>query len=224
MSWWSNCLPVITRERLLSELAFGSLLTYSPRGQSEVSRNSRRVCYGVKAGDPQILRLVGQRLREHIDRNDVLAVMFGATVTLVPMPRSTPLVQGALWPAQKICDALMQMRVADQVNPLLERLRPVARSSHAPPGERPGIPEHYASLIAYRRTDVSDRIVLVDDVVTKGSTAIAAASRITEAYPETSIHLFAVIRTKGMVPDIERVLDPTFGYIRRDGDEADRQP
>jgi hypothetical protein len=209
---------------LLSELAFGSLLTYSPRGQSEVSRNSRRVCYGVKAGDPQTLRLVAQRLRENINRNHVLAPLFGATVTLVPMPRSTPLVQGALWPAQKICDALMQMGVAEQTNPLLERIRPVARSSHALPGERPGIQEHYASFIAHRRIDVSDGIVLVDDVVTKGSTAIAAASRIAEAYPEASIHLFAVIRTKGMVPDIERILDPTFGRVRRDGDEADRQP
>jgi len=101
---------------LLSEL--GSLLTYSPRGQSEVSRNSRRVCYGVKAGDPQTLRLVAQRLRENINRDDVLALLFGAKVTLVPMPRSTPLVQGALWPAQKICDALMQVGVAEQTNPL----------------------------------------------------------------------------------------------------------
>lgn len=209
---------------MLSELAFGSLLTYSPRGQSEVSRNSRRVCYSIKAGDPQALRLVGQRLREHIDRNDVLAGLFGAKVTLVPMPRSTPLVQGALWPAQKICDALMHVGLSGQVNPLLERVCPVARSSQAPPGERPRIPEHYASLIAHRRIDVSDKIVLVDDVVTKGSTAIAAASRIVEVYPEASVHLFAVIRTKGMVPDIDRILDPAFGQIRRDGDEADREP
>jgi hypothetical protein len=209
---------------LLSELVFGSLLTYSPRGQSEVSRNSRRVCYSVKAGDPQTLRLVGHRLREHIDRNDALTALFGATVTLVPLPRSTPLMQGALWPAQKICDALMHAGVAEQVNPLLERVRPVARSSQAPPGERPGIPEHYASFIAHQRIDVSDRILLVDDVVTKGSTAIAAASHIIEAYPDASVHLFAVIRTKGMVADIERILDPAFGHIRRDGDEADRRP
>jgi predicted amidophosphoribosyltransferase len=163
-------------------------------------------------------------LSEHIERTGAFATLFGPTTTLVPIPRSTPLVQGALWPAQKICDALMLVGVAAQTNPLLERIRPVARSSQALPGERPGVSEHYASFTAHRRIDVTDRIVLVDDVVTKGSTAIAAASRIIEAYPETSVQLFAVIRTKGMVPDIDRIFDPTFGHIRRDGDEADRQP
>ncbi len=209
---------------MLSELAFGSLLAYSPRGQSEVSRNSRRVCYSVKAGDPQTLSLVGQRVREHLDRGTVLAALFGPSVTLVPMPRSTPLVPGALWPAQKICESLMQVNAAGQINPLLERVHAVARSSQAPPGERPPIHDHYNSFRAHRRMDVSDRIVLIDDVVTKGATAIAAASRLIEAYPEASIHLFAVIRTKGMVPDIERILDPVDGLIRRDGDEANRQP
>jgi hypothetical protein len=209
---------------LLSELAFGSLLTYSPRGGSEVSQRSRRICYNLKAGDPQTLLLVGQRLRDHVSRGEVLESLLGPDVTLVPMPRSAPLVSGALWPAQKICDAIIQVGLAAQSTPVLERVTAVTKSAGAGPGERPHVSQHYESLRASVRIDVSHRIVLIDDVLTKGSTAIAAASRLAEAYPNTQITLFSVIRTKGMVPEIEQILDPAVGTIRVEGDEVDRQP
>jgi hypothetical protein len=209
---------------LLSELTFGALLTYSPRGRSEVSQRSRRVCYDLKAGDAQTLLLVGQRLRDHVARGALLEAFFGSDVTLVPMPRSAPLVSGALWPAQKICDAIMHVGLAAQSTPVLERVTAVTKSASAGPGERPRVSEHYESLRAVARIDVSHRIVLIDDVLTKGSTAIAAASRIAEAYPNAQIALFSVIRTKGMVPEIGQILDPAVGAIRVEGDEVDRQP
>jgi adenine/guanine phosphoribosyltransferase-like PRPP-binding protein len=71
--------------------------------------------------------------------------------------------------------------------------------------------------------DVSDRILLVDDVVTKGATAIAAISRLAEIYPEARISLFATILTKGLVPDIDRILDPAVGRIRLVNGEPQRE-
>lgn len=207
-----------------SEVRYGALLAYSPRGQSEISKRSRDVCYKIKNGDPETLALATRRLREHILREDLLAPFFGADVTLVPMPRSAPLVLGALWPAQQVCQSIIDRGLAGHVVPVLERTTAVPRSARAAPGERPTVDKHYASLLAHARVDVTDRIVLVDDVITKGATAIAAASRLEETYPDAEIALFAAIRTKGLVPEVEQILDPTIGIIRLIDDEPHREP
>lgn len=69
------------------------------------------------------------------------------------------------------------------------------------------------------------RITLVDDVLTKGRTAIAAASRLEEAFPQAEIRLLAVIRTQGLVPEIVAIKDPSTGMIRYDAitNDAERQ-
>jgi hypoxanthine phosphoribosyltransferase len=68
------------------------------------------------------------------------------------------------------------------------------------------------------------RIVMVDDVVTKGRTLLAAARRVREAFPNSEVKGFALIRYLGLVPDIESFKAPINGTIDlRDGD-AERQP
>jgi hypoxanthine phosphoribosyltransferase len=100
----------------------------------------------------------------------------------------------------------------------------VPKSARAAPGERPPISLQYESLRAHSMVDVSDRILVVDDVVTKGATAVAAVSRLEEVYPEAQIALFATIRTRGLVPEIEHILDPVVGTIRLADDEPNREP
>jgi predicted amidophosphoribosyltransferase len=209
---------------LRSEVIFGSLLCYSPRGQNEVSRQSRDVCYAIKAGQPRVLELVGRRLRENLDGAGVLTQLFEHPLTLVPMPRSAPLVAGALWPADRIARALTAAGLGVQVVPALERVSAVPKSARAGPGERPPISLQYESLRARSLVDVSDRILVVDDVVTKGATAIAAVSRLDEIYPKAQIALFAAIRTRGLVAEIEHTLDPALGKITLIGDEPNREP
>ena len=209
---------------LLSELDYGALLAYSPRGRTEPSRRSRDVCYKLKAGDPGILQLSALRLSEHIQAGGTLAGFFRGDVTLVPMPRSAPLVAGALWPSHKICELIVQAKFAARTVPVLERVTAVPKSAHAQPGGRPSVSAHYDSMRVNRQIDVGARILIVDDVVTKGNTAIAAASRVSEMYPQAEIKLFAVIRTKGMIPDIEQILEPVIGTIQLLNDEGLRNP
>jgi len=71
---------------------------------------------------------------------------------------------------------------------------------------------------------IAGRVLVVDDVITKGSTALAAASRIAEISPEADVRVFALVRTKGLQPDVDRILDPTTGVVRLVADEGDRQP
>jgi hypothetical protein len=209
---------------LRSELPYGALLAYSPRGQSEVSKRSQEVCYRVKAGEPAILQRAIQLLREHVARSGVLSSFFGRRVTLVPMPRSAPLVPGALWPADAISKSFLDAGLVGHVVPALARNSAVPKSSRAPRGERPAVSRHYESMTARAMVGVSETIVIVDDVVTKGSTALAAASRLADVYHEADIRLFALIRTKGRIPEVDQILDPETGLIRLVGDEGDRQP
>lgn len=198
---------------MLSELPFGSLLVYSPRGQLAVSEQSRVVCAAIKNARPIVLRRFTEVLAEHLSSTGPLSKFFQKDTTLIPMPRSAPLYEGALWPARKICECVIAAGVNGEILPAVRRVTAVPKSSRAQPGHRPLIAAHVESMIADRIVGVTPHIVLVDDVVTKGSTAFAAASQLTEAYPNARIRLFAAIRTKGMQPDIEQIIEPCVGTI-----------
>jgi hypothetical protein len=66
--------------------------------------------------------------------------------------------------------------------------------------------------------------VLVDDVITKGRTLLAAAARIQEAFPQTPIRSFAFLRTMGLVAEVSRLIDPCVGEIRWHAGDAHRTP
>jgi predicted amidophosphoribosyltransferase len=170
------------------------------------------------------MQRVEQLLREHCAGNGVLTPIFSRGVTLVPMPRSAPLVAAAFWPAERICNAIVAAGLAARIAPVLRRTAAVPKSSRAPPGGRPLVSRHFETLSAQALLDMGSHIVLVDDVVTKGSTALAAAFRLAECYPEASITLFAAVRTKGLVPEIDRIIEPTSGMIYLAEDEGDRRP
>jgi len=110
------------------------------------------------------------------------------------------------------------------VVPCLERVVAVPKSAFAARGERPSIDRHIESMRA--GLDLSmGTVTLVDDVVTKGATLLAAASVITEAFPRVEVRAFALIRTCGLVPEVDQIVDPTFGTITRNSwGSARREP
>ena len=209
---------------MLSEVAYSALLAYSPRGTTPVSQKSRRVCYDIKSGDRATLQRAMEHLHTHASAEQVLEHVLGENVVLVPMPRSAPLVAGALWPAKAICDAIVGAGLAARVAPVLTRVSAVRKSATAAPGERPSVSQNYETLNAHADLDFGERIVVVDDVITKGNTALAAASRISEAYIEIPVSIFALVRTKGLVPDIDQIVDPVTGNVSLVGDEGLREP
>lgn len=56
----------------------------------------------------------------------------------------------------------------------------------------------------------TERVVLVDDVITRGATIAAAATRLLEAFPNMSIRAFAVAHTESEMPNI---VAPRMGTI-----------
>lgn len=209
--------------RLLSSVEFGSYLTYSPRGTSQVSIQSRHVRDAVKHWREDTVRDVIERLAGEFETTGLDAFL-GDDVTLIPTPRSAPLLTGALWPPHLISKELVDVDLGQKVVPALVRTEPVRKAAYSAAGNRPTVSEHYDTMAVKPALVSTSRITIVDDFVTKGSTFLAAASRVTEAYPEMDVRVFALVRTMGLVPNVERIVDPVSGVINLYFGEGDRQP
>jgi predicted amidophosphoribosyltransferase len=213
----------------LSEVGFGSFLAYSPKGSSELSRRSRTWTYNIKQDkEGAIARVVDALAREIAAGNaaSVLRPILTPTALLVPCPRSAPLVGGGLWPSERIAQALKGRGFGADVAPILKRRTPIRASSTAPRGERPSVQEHIDTMDATddRVMYTPREVVVVDDVVTKGSTLLAAASWIRELYPDAEVKTFALVRTLGLQPEIDTLIASCGGTIRYAYGKAVREP
>lgn len=215
-----------------SELPFAALLAYSPRGQSETSRHSRDVTRWIKQnlvidvpgiGRVPATRYFAGRLAEELARSPFPRWFDGAI--LVPVPRSAPLSKGALWPAFQLAAEMMARGIGREVVPCLERKVAVPKSAFRAAGERPSVQRHRDSLVVDGEASLGTRrVVLVDDVVTKGATLLAAAQVLGRVWTRAEIVGFAAIRTLGLQPEIGAILDPCVGAIRAEGNSLQREP
>jgi hypothetical protein len=209
--------------RLLSEIVFGSYLTYSPRGTSGLSQVSRKVRDDIKSGRDRTLRLAIDQLAKHFTETGLSAVL-GPDVILVPAPGSALLVDGGFWGPRWIAEALVAAGLGREVLPCLVRSAPVPKSAFQASGERPDAQRHFETIDVAELPLVGERITVVDDFVTKGNTLLGAASRLATALSSGKPTAFPLVRTMGLQPDVDRIVDPCVGTIRRYGSGADRQP
>jgi hypothetical protein len=190
---------------------------------------SRDVTYKIKqdgfVGGLRIIDFSAERLAQEIASHPFLNDYLNPSVTLVPVPRSSPLIApGALWPSLRVCQAILAQGLAANVVPWLERTYAVQKSSTARAGQRPGPEEHYDSVrVARKKRRAPGTITLVDDVVTRGSRFVGLVPRLQEAFPGTEIRCFALVRTIS-AGEIDRILDPVEGTISYDGSGFRRHP
>jgi hypothetical protein len=216
------------------ELTFGSLLDYSPRGQTEVSKSSKRICLDIK-GDKQgpqspeaMIEFAVRRLSEELPTSArMLADLFGPDVVAVPVPSRRLIPPDGLWVPKRIAAAMAARGLVGSVRSILERTRAIPKSAVAPTGQRPTLDIHLDSLEANETEGLTrERFLIVDDVVTKGTTLYASALKLREAFPGSEIAAFALLRTRGRILEIERILDPCRGRILWDEEQRDvlREP
>jgi predicted amidophosphoribosyltransferase len=178
----------------------------------------------LKTGDAGFIRKYACRVHQQAMDSPPLAGFFGAADVLIPVPGSSPHAAGGLWAAEHLAAALVNEGLGRLAWSGLRRVRAVRKSSTAAPGKRPTVNLHYESFFLERPAIPLERIVLIDDVVTKGRTLLAAASRVQEALPCAQIRAFALIRTMGLIPEVQRLLDPCKGEIRWRAGDAHRSP
>ncbi len=163
------------------------------------------VVYRAAIGDPRLLAL------------------FSGGAVLVPVPGSA-LSGDAPWAASTLAVALRDVGLAHAVWMGLRRCAAVRKSATAPSRARPSVSEHYESFLVMQPPEMVRRVVLIDDVITKGRTLLAAAARIQSAFPSVDVRAFALIRTKGFRQRVVCEVEPCEGVVRWAGGDARREP
>jgi hypothetical protein len=207
-----------------SELRFAALLQYSPDGKTEMSQWSREHTRRIKRGSPAHIERIGLRSAEWAATG--LADFFGEEVALVPVPRSKPFKDaGALWPGKRIAEELARRGLGGAVLPLLERKEPIEKSALQRAGsKRPGPEDHIRTIAVVDVLQAGRRrIVLVDDVVTRGATLLGCATLLQRVLPDVEIVAFAAVRTMSG-KEIEQMLAPVTGTIRLVNGRPHREP
>jgi predicted amidophosphoribosyltransferase len=166
--------------------------------------------------------LVARRLRERAP--SLIDELFGEDVTLVPVPRSALMVPGALWPAHEIAKSLDAKNFGAGVLRCLTRKVAVPKAATSRKEERPKARAHFESLDLVSPLSLPSRIMLVDDVITRGAQLFGAAWKIWSVRPDIDVRAFAVIRTISAPEDFVSIADPCVGRIEKRGEECYRSP
>ena len=209
---------------MLPSLDFASCYVYSPHGSCGASRRSRVLCRLLKAGEEAYLKAYAVRIRMEAQRRPELSGFFSDLPLIIPVPgcRASPDQPHGL--AVGLAAAMAAQGLGSANCGLLRRVRSVPKSGTAVGGRRPTVAQHYESLQVDCGGENPRFILLIDDIVTKGRTLLAAATRVTEAFPGSTVRAFALMRTVGFAPEVDQILSPCVGAIRWCRGDARRWP
>jgi hypothetical protein len=208
---------------VIGRVTFASCYVYSPTGAGLASERSRLLCEFLKEGNPHFMLRYAVRVRQQSEGCSRLAGFFLADDVLVPVPRCSPRSRGT-WVAAELSQALVCAGLGSFTWPGLRRICSVRKSATAASGARPTVASHYESFEVEKPSFCASGLVLVDDVITRGRTLLAAAARLSEAFPQVPVRSFALLRTRGLIPGVEQLLDPCVGEICWNGSDARRTP
>jgi len=217
------------------EISFGTFLVYPTRGTTPRCKTARDAVLNVKrdyAVPGKSMRwpeYTVRRLMREPETSPLRAFLAGE-LFLVPLPRSSLLPPKgwgtpSLWPAHRICEALIESGIGREIVPCLQRTEAVRKSATAPRGERPTPEAHYATIgVHLAHFPPQATVLLVDDVITRGATMLGAAWRLQKSFPTVTIKGFATALTRGSAEDIDNVVEPHVGRIWYDGAWLRRDP
>jgi len=213
-----------------SELRFCSFLKYSPRKRLPRGERSHRVMLAIKTdgimGRWNVIEYSASQIRQSLESHRFLQEALSPTAILVPMPRSAPLRgQHSLWPALRICEALLAEGMGQSIRRVLVRDTAVRKAATAGPGERPNPTDHHDSILVRPALDAGgiQDLTVVDDVITRGSSFIGVTPRLQAAFPYATLRYFALLRPSDEDP-FETTIDPVSGQITYQQDRLDRVP
>lgn len=200
---------------LPSSLSFGSFLVYPSPGKSPEFARYKAAVLGIKEDR---VRAEGERWPDYAATGLALKLtgsalerFFDGEPWLVPIPGSGLQSKDGHWPTKRICEALVGQGIGARVDSTLSRQSAMRKSAGSP--NRPSPLEHYNSFAPVLPVRAST-IILVDDVVTRGSTALGAAWRILDAMPTVNIKLFAMARTV-LDGEVRGLVDLVVGTIEQ---------
>lgn len=214
---------------LLSEVEFGAFLAYSPHGADEAAIESQEWVRKLKgnwmvaAPRRAATSFVAQRLSARLAESGLDALLTSDTY-LVPAPTSALSKPGSLWVPRAFAESMVSLRLGRAVVPCVQRVRAMRKAATSSSEQRPTAREHYESMRVTSLPFSDGNVVVVDDVVTRGATLLAAVSRVQELAPRATVRGFAVVRTISDPREFERMFAPCTGRIvlRPDGSTTRR--
>ena len=173
----------------------------------------RKIMGWVKDARADVLGRIATLCKER--ESTAFKGVFGPDATLVPVPRSAPRrTEDTLWPGLSLTSVLHRHGLGRDVQQLLVRTRAVPKAHGAAGGERPTISTLSRSL-RWRGDLGSDleRIVLVDDVVTRGTTFLSARNVIQSVQPGLEVEGLRSYPDDGASTVVETPVDPVRGTV-----------
>ena len=160
-------------------------------------------------------RLLADFVAENVSANlsRLPAGLIPAEAVLVPTPGSGLSKPDTVWAARTLCQRLVEHGVGHRTEELVRRIKAVPKS--AGNQNRPNVSVHVDSFQVVATPQLADtytHLVLVDDVVTRGTTLTSAAFRLRAAFPHVTISSFAVARVDS-TGEARRPPDPLVEYI-----------
>lgn len=206
-----------------TELAVGSLLVYPPHGSAASGQARAFIRYRIKQARNRAIEMTIDRLVSLLP-GSVLEELLDGSRTLVPVPGHAPLTKDALWVPRLICQTMIIAGLGTTVAPCVTRLRVVVQqSTRSTAGERLSPAEHADTMSVDGVLELGSKVLLVDDVVTRGSTLVAAASLILHHAPGLDVKAFAIGRVvQEPLAEVGDMLAPTMETILCD--EAGTSP
>ena len=220
---------------LVSDLVFASLYSYVPGPYGRLETYSDAYNFVIKLKQDKAIESGGIRtpISDAIAKAIRISLkelpfkdFFGESAYLVPAPSHAKHDPRAdhLNNVRNIVLALEREGLG-QAFDCIERIEAVTKSATANSSHRPDVTAHYHSIRVQRGVHKPQRIVIVDDVVTRGATMLACASRLKETWPDAHIVGFAVVRALSNPNEYTRFRDPCMGTIRlAPGGGTFRQP
>lgn len=213
----------------LPTIEFGSLLSYSPRGNSETQCLSRTVMKKLKndeylESNPILMSdYIAEAIKRDLEKLP-FADCFKANPILIPTPNSSLTRSGTLWVPQRLANALVRKGLGKSVEECLSRIKPLRKAATSSAENRPKAAEHYDSMDVEKMLFEPNEILLIDDVITRGATLLGAANKLADAFPKAHIRAFAVMRTISQPQNFTKIIDPCAGTIDLSGDDTFRNP
>ena len=202
-------------------LPYYTQYAYDPRGRGDENSKSRKICAHlkrnsiIKSGGETVtmVDLMVRRIKDRID-SSIFEQFFGDDVVAVPMPSSSLQKKDSLWVPREICESLFNNELVGSISPCILRNKAVTKSATAGHGNRPNPKTHCKSFGFNVDPYISNarRVLLVDDLVTRGSTMVGAYMHLKNNGVLSDIFAFALIRTEGL-GNFTKVNNPVIGRL-----------
>lgn len=164
---------------LLSTLDYAAYLSYTPRGTTEEAIRSKQIMHLLKQDSIAptkripMSELIAENLGDKLGKLP-FANFFGEDVSLVPVPKSSLMKMGTLWVPKRLVQAFCKFGLGKELDCLI-RTKAVTKASTARSEDRPKAIDHYKTIDVQKGLEPPKRVLLVDDVITRGATMLGVS-------------------------------------------------